>query len=45
MIKHIKILCNPDADTLNEMVPHYIVTMSGIAFVLVMLIVKVVTGA
>jgi hypothetical protein len=45
MIKHIQILLNPDADTAKEMVPHYIATMSGIAFVLVMLIVKVVTGA
>ena len=45
MIKHIKILINPDADTVKEMVPHYIVAMSGIAFVLMMLIVKVATGA
>jgi hypothetical protein len=45
MLKHIKIIMNPDADTLNEMVPHYIVTMCGIIFVLMMLIVKVATGA
>lgn len=45
MIKHIKILLNPDADTFEEMIPHYIVGCTGLIFVVFMLLVKVVTGA
>jgi len=45
MIKHIKILLNPDADTAKEMIPHYIVTMTGLAFILVMMAIKIATGA
>ena len=45
MLKHIKILLNPDADTFSEMVPHYIVACTGALFVLAMFLVKVVTGA
>lgn len=45
MIKHIKILLNPDADTLNEMIPHYIGIMCGLLFIGGLVIVKIVTGA
>jgi hypothetical protein len=45
MIKHIKILLNPDADTVKEMIPHYIVAMTGLAFILVMMAIKIATGA
>jgi len=45
MIKHIQILLNPDADTFNEMVPHYIVAMCGLLFIGFLVIVKIVTGA
>ena len=45
MLKHIKIIMNPDTDTQNEMVPHYIVTMCGLLFIGFLVIVKIVTGA
>jgi len=45
MIKHIQILLNPDADTVKEMIPHYIVAMTVLAFVLFMTAVKIATGA
>lgn len=45
MIKHIKILLNPDADTFNEMIPHYIGIMCGLLFIGGLVIVKIVTGA
>lgn len=45
MIKHIKILLNPDADTVKEMIPHYIVAMTGLLFVVVMMVLKIATGA
>jgi hypothetical protein len=45
MIKHINILLNPDADTVKEMIPHYIVAMTVLAFILVMMAIKIATGA
>ena len=45
MIKHIKILLNPDADTFSEMVPHYIGIMCGLLFIGFLVIVKIATGA
>jgi hypothetical protein len=45
MIKHIKILLKPDADTFKEMIPHYIVACTVLFFVLFMVAVKITTGA